>query len=97
MPRNAAALKMYERSHWGQTGAVDWRKFAVADPFHDQTVELGQLVSIVYRTKKGRDRELTDYEHDFRKELPRLAFTLEGRLLVIAGGSYRVSERGIVG
>jgi hypothetical protein len=96
VPPSAAAMKMYERTHWGQVGPVDYRKLRVADPFHDACVELGQLVSIVYRTKKGRDRELTDYEHEFKRELPRLAFTMNERLLVICGGGYTVSERGIV-
>jgi hypothetical protein len=96
-PRDDAALKMYERTHWGQVGPLDWRALRCANPRAEKVVELGELVEVVYRTKKGTDRSLTDYEHGFRRELPRLCFTLESRLLVIAGGSYRVNERGIVG
>jgi hypothetical protein len=49
---------------------------------------------VVYRTKKGGDQVLTDYEHEFSHPRPRLAYNESG--LIIAGGKYRVEERGIV-
>ena len=64
------------------------RKLSAADP----SVELGDLVAVVYR--KGQDKVLTDYEHEFEHPRPRLAYNERG--LVIAGGGYRVEERGTV-
>jgi len=90
---NAEALKQYERDHWGQKGAEKVRKLSAADP-RLPCVELGELVSVTYRTKKGDDVVLTDYEHEFAHPRPRLAYNESG--LIIAGGKYRVEERGIV-
>jgi uncharacterized protein DUF6496 len=56
----------------------------------------GELLGVVYRTRKGSDpAEGVDYDHDFEKTRPRLAHGKGG--LVIVGGSYKVTERGIVG
>jgi hypothetical protein len=90
---NAEALKQYERDHWGLKGAEKVRKLSAADP-SIPSVELGELVMVVYRTKKGTDQVLTDYEHEFAHPRPRLAYNESG--LIIAGGKYRVEERGIV-
>ena len=89
----AAASKQYVRDHWGQRGTGKVQKLSAADP-RIPSVELGELVSITYRTKKGDDVELTDYEHEFRGPRPRLAYNESG--LIIAGGRYRVEPRGIV-
>jgi hypothetical protein len=88
-----AAMRIYKRDHWGQTGPWDVRRLTAADP-RLVSVALGELVSVVYRTKKGRDRELTDYEHPFSRPLPVLAY--HGGGLLILGGKYRVTERGII-
>jgi hypothetical protein len=48
------------------------QKLSAADP-RIPSVELGELISVTYRTKKGDDVELTDYTHDFRGPRPRLA------------------------
>ena len=90
---NAEALKQYERDHWGQKGAEKVRKLSAADP-RVPSVELGELVMVVYRTKKGADQVLTDYEHEFAHPRPRLAYNESG--LIIAGGRYRIEPRGIV-
>jgi len=90
---NAEALKQYERDHWGQKGAEKVRKLPAADP-RVPSVELGELVMVVYRTKKGADQVLTDYEHEFSYPRPRLAYNESG--LIIAGGRYRIETRGIV-
>jgi hypothetical protein len=58
------------------------------------SVKLGELVVVVYRTKKGDDVELTDYTHEFERPRPRLAYNESG--LVIAGGRYRIEKSGIV-
>ena len=87
------ASKQYKRDHWGQQGTGKVQKLSAADP-RIPSVELGELVSITYRTKKGDDVVLTDYEHEFRGPRPRLAYNESG--LIIAGGRYRVEPRGIV-
>jgi len=79
----------------------------VVDPNHGALVVLGALESVTYSTKKGGEDQgkLTDYVHKFGERLPWLAFHVcelgkkcpsHGKL-VVAGGSYRVTERGIVG
>jgi len=90
------AIKEYERAHWGQKGNRKPSGQVVADPRHPLT-ELGALVAVVYRTRKGNDRVLTDYEHGFNtKRLPILAYERRTTLLVITGGMYHVNERGII-
>lgn len=87
----------YEASHWGQRGTRNperLRAAVIGDGA--ELVLLGDLVSVTYRTQKGLDREPTDYEHAFGTPRPRLAYT-RGGLLVIAGGRYRIEDRGIVG
>jgi hypothetical protein len=56
--------------------------------------ELGPLVSVVYEAAKGG--ELCEWAHDFQPALPVLAWGDSGRLLIL-GGDYKVSARGIVG
>jgi hypothetical protein len=90
----AGARSEYVRSHWGQGGTGKVQRLAAADP-RIPSVELGELVSITYRTKKGKDVVLVDYEHDFAQPRPRLAYNESG--LLIAGGRYRVEPEGIVG
>ena len=89
-----AAKKQYKRDHWGRVGDEKVRRLLAADP-NVPSVELGELVAVVYRTRKGDDKVLTDYEHEFSTPRPRLAYN-EGGLL-ICGGRYRVETRGIVG
>jgi hypothetical protein len=91
----AEARAEYKRTHWGNAGKGKVQTFGAPDPRAGVLVELGELTSIVYTTKKGRDRELVEYEHDFEKTKPRLCFNGTG--LVIVGGTYKVNERGIVG
>lgn len=87
----------YVRTHWGQEGhrRPERLRAAILAEGAD-LILLGDLVSCVYRTRKGIDAEPTDYEHAFATPRPRLAYT-PGGLLVIAGGRYTISERGIIG
>jgi hypothetical protein len=57
-------------------------------------LDLGELRSIAYATKKGRTPR-GEFEHRFEETRPHLARAKTG--LVVVGGSYRVTERGIVG
>ena len=90
-------IARYERDHWGHPGpAPGLRSLPAADP-RLPLVELGELVSVVYRTTKGvRGRE-TDYDHTFDPKRPVLAYEPRSGRLVILGGKYHVEERGIVG
>mgnify|MGYP005846928769 CR=1 FL=1 len=57
-------------------------------------VELGELRALVYRAARdGRPRQ---YVHFFERP-PRLLADAHGRQLVIAGGRYCVTRRGIEG
>lgn len=88
------ADREYERFHWGRQAkeAVEVEVASVQDG--DALIALGELRRVEYETQKGNEHAI--YFHDFSRRLPHLAATLEGRL-VIVGGSYRVTERGIVG
>jgi hypothetical protein len=86
---------LYRLAHWGLGGPVEARNLRVADPYAAELVELGQLVSVVYLTRKAGDSGPTEYEHDFSRPMPVLAFHSGG--LVICGGRYRVGMRGIIG
>jgi hypothetical protein len=88
-----AAVKQYRRDHWGEPGPRRVRGLSAADP-RILSIELGELVSVIYRTKKGGDKRLTDYEHHFSRPLPVLSYNPTG--LIIAGGKYHVTERGII-
>src|SRR5205807_1494549 len=88
-----AAIRQYKRDHWGASGPRGVRALSAADP-RILSIELGDLVAVIYRTKKGGDRELTDYEHHFARPFPVLSYNETG--LIIAGGKYHVTKRGIV-
>jgi len=88
-----AALKQYKRDHRGQDGPRGVRGFRAADP-RILSIELGDLIAVIYRTKKGEDTRLTDYEHHFARPFPVLSYNHTG--LIIAGGKYHVTERGII-
>lgn len=94
-PTSAAARAEYARAHWGERGP---RPTIPGRVYGGGAVRvLGSLATVTYTTEKGGDGgKLTDYEHAFEGELPRLAVTSDG-VFVVLGGSYRVETRGIVG
>lgn len=99
-----AARREYERKHWGHKARGVARSLEVVDPSHGSLVELGRLDRVEYVTSKKGDPSRATYFHDFEGERPVLAFHVCDRArcpdrgkLVIAGGSYRVEDRGIVG
>lgn len=58
-------------------------------------VQIGALDGIAYETK--RDGKVQKYFHQFKKSArPVFAVTHDGRALVIVGGRFRFTERGIV-
>ena len=85
----------YKDKHWGQEGRQKTIEYDAADPRAGDAVELGELIQIVYRTKKGDDTETVDYVHDFERARPRLAYNSGG--LLIAGGTYAILSGGITG
>ncbi len=92
------AEKEYRASHWGLSGEANTRKLVAPDPRHGVATLLGELVAVTYCTMKLGDSEPTNYEHDFGtrgKGLPWLAYNDTG--LLILGGAYAVTYRGIVG
>ena len=98
-PRGAAARAEYKKTHWGEAGPRAARRLRVPDVRPSTTlVELGELVAVTYRTRKGGDVRTVNYHHDFKaSDRPVLAYSADGKGLYIAGGSYRVTERGIEG
>jgi hypothetical protein len=89
----------YKGTHWG-IASTKSTTLDVPDPRANRAkglIQLGVLVSIVYLTEKGGDGELVEYEHKFDATHPRLAYGSKDGKLYIAGGSYRVESRGIVG
>lgn len=108
-PSLPSEMKEYRRTHWGAKGRGDVRGGGRAvGPF----LPLGEGTSIQYTTKKGTDRELVNYVHEWGEGGPR---TFKRPTLVfhdcrncaprcraagsfaLSGGTYKVTERGIVG
>jgi hypothetical protein len=86
----------YREAHWGKTKGTR-PTLDVPDPHLEALVELGELVSVVYGTIKGGDTGLTDYEHTFERKRPMLCYGAKTGRLYVAGGTYRMRKRGIVG
>jgi len=85
----------YRATHWGDQGPRTAALVELPDVSRG-LVELGELVAVVYRTKKGRTS--SDWMHDFDQPFPKLAYTRGGDdLVIVRGGSkYRVTSHGIV-
>lgn len=85
----------FERFHWGRQAqgsrVVKVPRIAPGEVLY----QLGDLTEIAYDTQKGSP-EWVRWVHEFKRPLPALATTQAGKL-VIVGGGYRVTERGIVG
>lgn len=64
----------------------------VAAPSTTVGMVLGVLEGVIYRTPDG-----TKFLHEFRGSArPKLAATHDGRQLIVHGGRYRMTDRGIV-
>jgi hypothetical protein len=90
----ARAAADYDYMHWGD----DPDGIVVAEaPLvlpGESLAELGELEIVEYSASKGGRHY--QWWHEFEGEKPRLCVT-EARELVVVGGSYTVTERGIVG
>lgn len=67
-PSTTLERKEYKRTHWGQSGTGKVREGGVATP---PLITLGRGVEIQYTTRKGTDRELTDYRHEWGEGAPK--------------------------
>ena len=92
-PAVVAGRARYRRDHWGQTGTYAAQRLEAANP-RLRSEAIAPIVAVTYRTKKGADRVLTDYRHPFKRPRPVLAWNPSG--LLIVGGVYHVTERGII-
>lgn len=90
----AAAVRRYERVHWGDKGSRPVKRLGAPNPYYEAPTEMGVLLQVVYRTTKKGDGE-SDYFHDFESPRPILAFSRAG--LFILGGAYTVTTHGIEG
>lgn len=92
--RIKAGKRSYKETHWGERGDGGVETLRVADVSKPITL-LGVLERVEYFADKRGDGP-SIYYHDFSSKKPVLAYDTSG-LLAIAGGSYVVNERGIVG
>jgi hypothetical protein len=60
------------------------------------SVELGDLVGLIYRTDQWQPGRPRTYIH-FMVDRPKLVSNLAGTQLYLVGGSYRLTRRGIEG
>ena len=90
----------YRLVHWGRSGEnPEPRRVWVPDATDGPLIEMGELVAVTYRTRKGLDSRPVLYNHDFGPRVrPVLAFNASGLFVVSEGRpSYEVTPRGIVG
>lgn len=88
------AFRRYRVTHWGLAGEQEVTASRAADPRQGVLTQLGTLREVTYETSKAGDPKRTWYTHKFSSPLPELAYSQSG--LVICGGGYRVTWRGIV-
>lgn len=67
-PATSLERKEYRRTHWGQRGEGKVRDGGVAVP---PLRPIGRGVEIQYTTRKGFDRELVDYRHEWGEGAPK--------------------------
>ena len=96
------SVSEYTKKHWGEKPKQGVMVYYAADPnAEDSLPVLGELVAVVYKTRKGGDDKPVEYEHEFGKPRPLLCWSpKQGGKLVIAsppGRSYTVTDRGIEG
>lgn len=87
------AEKAYSNFHWGAEPDEVIEAEGPTLSRNETLCGLGELVELTYRTSKGDG--LADYRHKFRPERPLLTYKQNGCLIVIGGG-YSITARGIV-
>jgi len=87
----ARATKLFTSFRGAQP--VEVRRVAIP-PMPRAGLTVGELLGIMYRTE--RDGRVENYVHRFKKSArPILVAAPDGRPLLILGGEYRVTDRGI--
>jgi hypothetical protein len=86
------AISLYKRFSGHQAKAIG----KVAKPeIPDVLVAIGEITGVAYQTR--RDGKLEDYMHEFhRGSRPLFAVSPDGKMIVLLGGAYDFTERGIV-
>lgn len=87
----------YVKTHWGDPGEWRNKNLRCADPKEVYFAVLGRLHAVTYETRKGRLRPVELWEHEFDRPAPVLCYSPKSKLLLIAGGGYTVTARGIEG
>jgi hypothetical protein len=88
------AIDFRKSFHWGiPAKRITRRKVS---PAPKVLTELGELVSVVYRTRK-RGESSEYFEHEFEDRRPRLGMDIKNRRLHVLGGAYTVTADGITG
>ncbi len=85
----------YRGTHWGKGGEFKIAKGVAGDPRGGLTL-LGELTEVAYRTDKGGYPRAAGFRHVF-EDPPALTYTRPEGRLVLVGGDYRLTMRGIEG
>jgi len=86
----------------------DWHSFLSGEkvpvklePLATELVVLGEVREIVYYSDKGSPGEYKAYVHEFgsadRRDMPLLLFDRHNGALIVMGGKFKITARGIVG
>lgn len=96
LPSDKKTLDAIIKRWFNFTGhAPDRLEVVPAPKRHSAVYQLGQLRAVEYECVK--DGKLMAFRHQFKKSArPALAVTPDGQQLVILGGGFQVTERGIV-
>lgn len=86
--RIAQAIRRFKSFH-----EVDPARVTLRDvKFPDVVLRIGDCTGIMYLTDSGEQ-----YFHEFnRNSRPQLATSSDGKMLVLLGGAFQFTERGIV-
>jgi len=88
------AIDFRREFHWGiPARRVKSRKVS---PVPKVLTELGEVVSVTYRTHK-RGESAQFFEHEFEGRRPRLGMDIRNKRLHFLGGDYTVTKEGITG
>ncbi len=88
------AIDFRREFHWGIPARRLKRRKVSPEP--KVLAELGELVSVTYRTRK-RGESAQFFEHEFEGRKPRLGMDVRNKRLHLVGGTYTVTKEGITG
>lgn len=99
MPRpnrsNSAYLKGKQLYHSFMKRAPQRGQQVNVKPLPKIAIAIGKVVAVIYESNRGGEKNY--YRHDFKvASRPLLAASFDGTQLILVGGSYRFTERGIV-